>query len=64
MVPALSREDSRTDPTDRAARTRVRRLPEKQVTDRAVLDAVLDAALVAHVAVVDGEGRPYVLPVA
>ena len=45
-------------------RTRVRRLPEKQVTDRAVLDAVLDAALVAHVAVVDGEGRPYVLPVA
>jgi nitroimidazol reductase NimA-like FMN-containing flavoprotein (pyridoxamine 5'-phosphate oxidase superfamily) len=45
-------------------RTRVRRLPEKQVRDRAVLDAVLDAARVAHVAVVDGEGRPYVLPVA
>ncbi len=64
MDPALSREDSRTDPTDRAARTRVRRLPEKQVSDRAVLDAVLDAARVAHVAVVDGEGRPYVLPVA
>ena len=54
MDPALSREDSRT---------RVRRLPEKQVTDRAALDAVLDAARVAHVAVVD-EGRPYVLPVA
>ena len=32
-------------------RTRVRRLPEKQVADRAALDAVLDAALVAHVAV-------------
>ena len=33
-------------------RTQVRRLPEKQVSgDRAVLDAVLDAALVAHVAV-------------
>jgi uncharacterized protein len=32
-------------------RTRVRRLPEKQVRDRAALDAVLDAALVAHVAV-------------
>ena len=54
MDPALSRDDSRT---------RVRRLPEKQVTDRAVIDAVLDAARVAHVAVVD-EGRPYVLPVA
>jgi len=44
-------------------RTRVRRLPEKSVTDRAVLDAVLDAALVAHVAVVD-DGQPYALPMA
>jgi nitroimidazol reductase NimA-like FMN-containing flavoprotein (pyridoxamine 5'-phosphate oxidase superfamily) len=34
------------------------------VTDRAVLDAVLDAGRVAHVAVQDGSGRPYVLPVA
>ena len=40
MEPALSR-----------SRTRVRRLPEKQVQDRAALDALLDAALVAHVAV-------------
>ncbi|MGN6301966.1 MAG: pyridoxamine 5'-phosphate oxidase family protein [Angustibacter sp.] len=45
-----------------AARTRVRRLPEKQSGDRAALDALLDAALVAHVAVVD-QGQPYVLPV-
>jgi uncharacterized protein len=44
-------------------RTRVRRLPEKQVTDRAVLDAVLDAARVAHVAVLDEASRPYVVPV-
>jgi hypothetical protein len=29
-----------------------------------VLDAVLDAGRVAHVAVQDGSGRPYVLPVA
>ena len=42
-------------------RTTVRRLPEKQVRDRSARDAVLDAALVAHVAVVD-EGRPYVVP--
>ncbi len=45
-------------------RTRVRRIPEKSVTDRAVLHAVLDAGLVAHVAVVDEEGQPYVVPVA
>jgi nitroimidazol reductase NimA-like FMN-containing flavoprotein (pyridoxamine 5'-phosphate oxidase superfamily) len=41
----------------------VRRLPEKAVTDRAVLEAVLDAGLVAHVAVVDS-GQPFVIPVA
>ncbi|MGE0819039.1 MAG: pyridoxamine 5'-phosphate oxidase family protein [Candidatus Nanopelagicales bacterium] len=44
-------------------RTRVRRIPEKAVPDRAVLNAVLDAGLVAHVAVVD-DGQPYVVPVA
>lgn len=45
-------------------RTRVRRLAEKAVTDRAALHAVLDAGLVGHVAVSDDLGRPYVLPVA
>lgn len=44
-------------------RTRVRRLPDKAVNDRSVLHAVLDAGLVAHVAVVD-DGQPYVVPVA
>jgi nitroimidazol reductase NimA-like FMN-containing flavoprotein (pyridoxamine 5'-phosphate oxidase superfamily) len=42
-------------------RTAVRRLPEKQVRDRSALDEMLDAALVAHVAVLD-DGRPYVVP--
>ena len=41
--------------------TAVRRLPEKQVRDRQALDAVLDAALAVHVAVVDGD-LPYVVP--
>jgi len=41
----------------------VRRLPEKAVRDRAALYAVLDAGLVAHLAVVDDAGQPYVLPV-
>jgi nitroimidazol reductase NimA-like FMN-containing flavoprotein (pyridoxamine 5'-phosphate oxidase superfamily) len=45
-------------------RLRVRRLPEKQVDDRAVLDAILDAGRVGHLAVVDENEQPYVLPVA
>lgn len=45
-------------------RTRVRRLPERAVTDRAALHAVLDAGRVAHVAVVDPDGQPFVVPVA
>jgi nitroimidazol reductase NimA-like FMN-containing flavoprotein (pyridoxamine 5'-phosphate oxidase superfamily) len=45
------------------ARTRVRRIPEKAVTDRDALNAILDAGLVAHVAVVV-DGQPFVLPVA
>ncbi len=44
------------------ARTRVRRLPDKAVTDRDTAYAILDAGLVAHVAVVT-DGQPYVLPV-
>jgi uncharacterized protein len=45
-------------------RTAVRRLPEKQLHDRASLDAVLDIGRVAHIAVGDDDGQPYVLPVA
>lgn len=44
-------------------RTRVRRLPEKQSHDKADLYAILDAAVVAHVAVVD-DGLPAVIPMA
>jgi len=43
-------------------RTRVRRIPEKAVHDVEVLHAVLDAGLVAHVAVID-QGQPFVVPV-
>jgi uncharacterized protein len=46
------------------ARTRVRRGADKEVHDRAAADAVLDAGLVAHLAVTDPDGQPYVLPVA
>ena len=44
-------------------RTRIRRLPEKAVHDRTELDAVLDAARVAHVAFVH-DGSPVNIPVA
>ncbi len=60
MEPALTVPSSPAG----SARTRVRRLPEKQVEDRAVLDSVLDAGRVAHVAVRDPDGQPYVVPVA
>lgn len=45
-------------------RTRGRRIPENSVTETAALHHVLDAGLVAHVAVVDEIGQPFVLPVA
>jgi len=45
-------------------RTRGRRIPENSVTETAGLHQVLDAGLVAHLAVVDESGQPYVLPVA
>ena len=57
------------EPTGSTPRTRVRRLPEKAVTDRAALYSVLDAGMVAHVAVTDASGpggsaQPFILPVA
>ena len=42
-------------------RTRVRRLPERGVYDRTGIDAVLDAALVAHLGF-EHEGQPFVIP--
>jgi nitroimidazol reductase NimA-like FMN-containing flavoprotein (pyridoxamine 5'-phosphate oxidase superfamily) len=52
-------ESARNDIGDR---TRIRRLPEKAATDRAVLDAILDEGLVAHIGIID-DGQPFVLPV-
>jgi nitroimidazol reductase NimA-like FMN-containing flavoprotein (pyridoxamine 5'-phosphate oxidase superfamily) len=44
------------------ARTKITRLPYRQVTERQALYDVLDAGLIAHVALCDG-GLPVVLPV-
>ena len=46
----------------RTEELRVKRIPEKQVFDRDALNALLDGAIVGHVAVVRGE-QPVVLPV-
>jgi nitroimidazol reductase NimA-like FMN-containing flavoprotein (pyridoxamine 5'-phosphate oxidase superfamily) len=48
-----------TPPT---ARTRVRRLPERGVYDRGDIDAILDEALICHLAWVTDEGFPRVIP--
>ncbi len=42
-------------------RTRVRRLPDRGRYDRATVDAILDAAVIGHVAWVD-DGQPYATP--
>jgi nitroimidazol reductase NimA-like FMN-containing flavoprotein (pyridoxamine 5'-phosphate oxidase superfamily) len=52
---------ARMEPLDVTPRTRITRHPERQLTDRRALYEVLDAGLVAHVALVR-EGLPVVLP--
>jgi nitroimidazol reductase NimA-like FMN-containing flavoprotein (pyridoxamine 5'-phosphate oxidase superfamily) len=42
-------------------RTRLRRLPDRRVSDRAALEAILDEALVCHLGFVD-DGHPVVTP--
>jgi len=43
-------------------RTTLKRLPERGAHDRETIDAILDEGLVCHLGVVDGEGRPFVVP--
>jgi uncharacterized protein len=43
-------------------RTRVRRLPKRGAYDRPTIDAILDEALVAHLAFTGAEGHPYAIP--
>ena len=45
----------------RSQRTKVRRLPERGVYDRAAIDAILDEGLVCHLGFVH-EGQPFVIP--
>ena len=51
-----------SNPVGATDRTKVRRAPGKTVNEREVVNAILDAGLVAHVACVV-DGQPYVMPV-
>lgn len=51
--------EAATPPSDR---TRVRRLPERGVYGRDAIDAILDEALICHLAWVTEEGWPRVIP--
>jgi hypothetical protein len=55
-MPAM---ETRPAPTDK---TRVRRHPERGEYDRAAIDAILDEALICHVAWVGEDGGPRVIP--
>jgi len=41
---------------------RVHRIPERGHYDRETIDAILDASIVCHVATIDADGRPLVIP--
>jgi nitroimidazol reductase NimA-like FMN-containing flavoprotein (pyridoxamine 5'-phosphate oxidase superfamily) len=58
-LPAQARQTTpASPPTDRV---RLRRKRERGSYDRAVIDAILDEALIAHLGVVD-DGQPFVIP--
>lgn len=48
--------------TPRSQRTRVRREPHRGHYDRATIDAILDAGVIAHVGFVSADGQPLVIP--
>jgi len=50
-------------PPGSTARTTVKRVPDRAINDRAAMYDILDAGLVAHVAVVDAH-QPFIIPVA
>ncbi len=45
-----------------AESVRVHRIPERGHYDRATIDAILDSTIVCHVATIDADGRPLVIP--
>jgi len=60
-VSAQSRDQAITAPPP-SDRVRLRRKRERGSYDRAVIEAILDEALIAHLGIVDEEGQPFVIP--
>jgi len=58
----MEKPPSSPPPLSSTDRTRLRRHPERGATDRAVLEAILDAGWVVHVAFDAGGGQPIVIP--
>ncbi len=61
MVTAVSSAPSPRTPSAPSPRTRVRRVPARAVYDRASIEAILDEALLAHLAFTL-DGQPYAIP--
>jgi uncharacterized protein len=53
---------SRSDPQPPSDRVRLRRRRERGRYDRTTIDAILDEGLIAHLGIVEEDGRPVVLP--
>ncbi len=59
---SVQRQSEPTAAPAPSERVRVRRKRERASYERAVIDAILDEALVAHVGIVDEHGQPFVIP--
>lgn len=51
-----------SEPTPPSDRVRLRRKRERGSYDRALIDTILDEALLAHVGIVEADGQPLVIP--
>jgi len=49
-------------PGPASERVRLRRRRERGSHDRALIDAILDEALIAHLGIADERGQPFVIP--
>src|SRR5450631_2855704 len=57
-----TRVTNRSDPQPPSDRVRLRRRRERGRYDRTTIDAILDVGLIAHLGIVEEDGRPVVLP--
>jgi uncharacterized protein len=61
-VPDATDSSNPTPAPPPSDRVRLRRKRERGSHDRAVIDQILDEALIAHLGIVDEDGQPFVIP--